>query len=355
MAFRSGSWLFLLCAFAIGACRSNPAPAALPSPDTWARVNGRDITREEVDKVYQRTRDAAATPAPEELLLAQFSILDDLIVQELLLQQASTLKLEVAQSEIDTAEAETKTNMAQGAFEKELQQRGLTPADVREGLRRQLLAQKVIAQEVESKAIIGDQEVTDFFNANREQFNLAEESYRLAQIVVTPVPDAQVANATGDDATTPQAATAKVQMIMERLKSGTPFGELAAALSEDPESAPRGGDLGLVPVSRLQQAAPQLRNAVVGKAPGSVNVVTAGGAYTLVLVAAHEQPGQRDLSTPGVRDNIRETLRARKIQLLRAAYLTSLRNDARVEHFLAKSVVDAKGVPPPSARPQAAQ
>jgi peptidyl-prolyl cis-trans isomerase SurA len=278
--------------------------------------------------------------------MAQFSILDDLIVQELLIEKAGTLKLAVADSELDTAEAEAKTNMAPGAFEKELQQRGLTTVDMRDGLRRQLLAQKVIAQEVEAKAIIGDQEVADFFNANRAQFNLAEESYRLAQIVVTPVREAQLANASGDDATTPQAATAKAQMIMERLKSGTQFSELAAAYSEDPESAQRGGDLGLVTVSQLQQAAPQLRNAVLNKAPGSVNVITAGGAYTLMLVVAHEQAGQRDLSTPGVKDNIRESLRQRKLQLLRAAYLTNLRNDARVEHFLARRVVDAKGVPP---------
>ena len=31
--------------------------------------------------------------------------------------------------------------------------------------------------------------MTDFFNANRGQFNVAEEGYRIAQIVVTPVRD----------------------------------------------------------------------------------------------------------------------------------------------------------------------
>ena len=53
-----------------------------------------------------------------------------------------------------------------------------------------------------------EQEVTDFFNANRAQFNVAEEAYHLAQIVVTPARP-QMGNGTGDDATTPQAATRK--------------------------------------------------------------------------------------------------------------------------------------------------
>ena len=43
---------------------------------------------------------------------------------------------------------------------------------------------------------------------------------------------------------------------MERLKAGASFGDLARDFSEDPESAPRGGDLGLVPLSAVKQAAP---------------------------------------------------------------------------------------------------
>ena len=95
-------------------------------------------------------------------------------------------------------------------------------------------------------------------------------------------------------------------MLMERLKAGASFRDLALQYLRDPESGPRGGDLGFVGVSRLQQAPPQLRDAVLNKNPGSVNVAAAGGAYTLVLVVAHEQAGQRDLSTPGLRERISE-------------------------------------------------
>jgi hypothetical protein len=107
-------------------------------------------------------------------------------------------------------------------------------------------------------------------------------------------------------------------------------------------------------MSRLKQAPPALRDAVLNKSPGAVNVASAGGAYTLVLVVAHEPAGQRDLSTPGVRDRITETLRARKEQLLRMAYLTSIRNDAAVVNYLARRVVESKGAAPnlPLASPQ---
>ncbi len=339
--------LSALAATCCTACGSRPAtPAATVSADTWAVVDGQKITREDVDKAFRRTRDTSQTLSEEETLTAELSLLNDLIVQEILLARARTLKLEVAQSEIDTAYAEAKKNITDDAFQQELTRRRVTPADMREGLRRERLAQKVIDQEVQSKIAVTDQEVSDFFGANRAQFNVAEESYHLAQIVVTPVRDAQVGNASGDDATTPQQAAAKVQLLMERLKAGVSFRDLAIGYSEDPESSPRGGDLGLVPVSRLKQAPPPLRDAALNKAPGSVSVASIGGAHTLVLVVAHEPAGQRDLSMPEVRVRITDTLRARKEQLLRAAYLTAVRSDAVVVNYLARRLVESKGTMP---------
>jgi parvulin-like peptidyl-prolyl isomerase len=329
------------------ACGSTPeAPAAAVSADTWAVVNGQQIMREDVDKAYRRSRDTSQVLSEEETLAAKLDVLSNLIVQEILLGKARELKLEVAQSDLDTAYANASKNIAADAFQQELARRSLTEADMREGLRRELLAQKVIAQEVGSKVVVSDQEISDYFNANRSRFNIAEESYHLAQIVVTPGQDGQVTNGTGDDAATPQAAVAKVQMLMERLKAGASFQELAVGYSEDPETTPRGGDLGFVPISRLKQAPPQLRDAVLNKERGSVNVANVNGVFTLVLVVAHEQAGQRDLSMPGVREGISETLRARKDQLFRAAYLTVARGDAEVDNHMARRLVESKGQMP---------
>jgi peptidyl-prolyl cis-trans isomerase SurA len=283
------------------------------------------------------------------VLTAQLGLLDDLIVEDILLARARELKLEVAESEVDTAFAEAKKNIADDAFQQELTRRKLTAADLRDGLRRERLAQKLIQQEVGSKITVADQEIVDFFNTNRAQFNLPEDAYHLAQIIVTPVRDPQVVNRTGDDATSPQAAAAKVAMLMERLKGGTSFRELAMDYSEDPESTPRGGDLGLIPLSAVKQAPPALRDAALNVTPGSARVVSQGGAHTIVFVVAKESAGQRDLSTPNVRQRITDTLRARKEQLLRTAYVAAARTDAEVVNHLARRIVEARGKPPAAA------
>ena len=329
-----------LTAAGLTACQSQPPPRPPVSTSTWAVVDDREITRDQVEKVFRRLGDGSQTMSDEEALTAKLGVLEDLITEEILLARARALKLEVPESEVDAAYADGRKNMAEDAFREELTRRTLTAEDLRNSLRRDLLAKKLIDHEVGSKVTVTDEDVSSFFNANRAQFNLPEDAFRLAQIVVTPVRDPQLANRTRDDATTPQAAAAKLQMLMERLKGGAPFADLARDYSEDPESASRGGDLGLVPLSAVMKAPPAMRDAVLKVPAGTARVLSQGGAHTIVFVVAREPAGQRDLSTPTVKDGITATLRGRKEQLLRTAYLTAARADARVVNYLARRVVE---------------
>jgi peptidyl-prolyl cis-trans isomerase SurA len=134
-----------------------------------------------------------------------------------------------------------------------------------------------------------------------------------------------------------------VRMVMERLRAGADFPQVAADFSEDPDSAPQGGDLGFVPVSALQQAPPLLRDAVLKGTPGSARVVTAGGMYTIVLLVAKDTAGQKDPGMPEVKRAITDTLRGRREQLLRTAFLAALRNDAVVVNLIARQLVASQG------------
>ncbi len=341
--------LLLVCALAVlsGACQSStPASAPAPppvSPDVWAVVDGREIRRDDVEKAYRRTAGATPVPSEDEALAAKLTLLDEYIVEDILLAKGRELNVTVTDAELDTAFAEAKKDIPDDAFTKELAQRNLTATDMRDGMRRDLTARKVIEREVSSKVNITDQDVSDFFQANRAQFNLPEDAYRIAQIVVTPAKEAQIANRTGDDAATQEQANAKAQMLMQRLGSGTSFGDLAMDFSEDPQSAARGGDVGLIPVSSLRQAPPQLRDAVMKSTPGDVKLVSIGGGHTIVLLIAKEAAGQRDLSMPDVRQRITDTLRGRREQLMRTAYLAAARNKATVVNHIAQRLVESQG------------
>ena len=126
---------------------------------------------------------------------------------------------------------------------------------MKQSLRDELITDRVMEREVKSKISVSDQEVSDFYNKNRAQFNVPETQYRVAQIVITPMRDAQIRNRLKDDAITPEEAARKAQMLMGRLKGGTAFSALAMDYSEDPQSAPQGGDLGFISESQLAAGA----------------------------------------------------------------------------------------------------
>ena len=333
----------LVLTVGVSACSNKAGAPQTASADTWATVDGRSITRDDVEKAFRRTQDGAATLSPEEAMTTKLSILNEMILQDILLAKALALKIEVPATELDSAYAERKKNMTDAVYEEELKKRNLATADMRESLRRELITKKLLDQEVVNKVAVSDQEINDFFTQNRAQFTLAEESYRIAQIVITPDRAPQQTNRTGNDATTPQEAAFKVRMVMERLKAGAQFTDVAMDYSEDPETAQRGGDLGLVPVSALSKAPEPLRKAVIGQKPGTVNVASSGGIHTIVAVVAHEQPGERGLTTPGVKEGISGTLKSRKEQLLRTAYLSAARSDADVVNHAARRVVESQG------------
>ena len=328
----------------LGAACGGASQTATPSPDVWAVVDGRQILRAEVDKTYRGvTTGAAAAPSVEEMLNLKLNILDELITQDILLHKARELGVEATDVEIDNAVAEQKRSMSDEDFQKQLSARGLALDDVRLGLRREISAQKLIEREVASKIAVTDEDIAAFYNANRAQFNLTEPHFRIAQILVTPQRDSALQNRRNDDASSPDEAKRKAEMLTQRLQAGGDFAELAADYSEDPQSVAQGGDLGLVPESALANLPPALGQAVRGMKPGTASTLSIGPNYVVLMVVGREPAGQRDLTTATVRDGIRDLLRSRRQQLLQQAYITHSRETAAVANHLARQVTETQG------------
>jgi peptidyl-prolyl cis-trans isomerase SurA len=322
--------------------------AAASSPDVWAVVDGREITRQDVDRIYRAAMlDPVAPPSEEEALAARLTILEDLVTQDILVARARAASLEPTAGEIDTAYNERRKGVSDQEFQKRMADRSLTPEDIKWGISREMAAQKLIDRDVVAKVNVLDADVTAYFERNKAQFNLKEAQYRIAQIVVTPQRDPELRNRMSNDAATPEQARQKVQMLLEKLRGGAEFSALAMDYSEDPQTVGQGGDLGFIPVSTLQQS-PMLREIVVKTQPGNVSTAMAGDAHMLVMVVSREDPGQRTLDTPNVRDGIRDLLRQSRTQILRDAYIAAARDDANITNYLVRQVVTAQGATPPA-------
>jgi peptidyl-prolyl cis-trans isomerase SurA len=315
------------------------------SPDVWAVVNGKEIKRADVDKYYRsRVNPEGQEPSQEEALSLKLNVLDELINNEILLERAKKLNLEASDGEVEDKFTELKSPYTEDEFQRQLKERNVSVSDLKSDLRRQLSITKLLNREVVGKISITDQDVTEFYNANKAQFNVAEPQYRIAQIVVTPRKEPQIRNRKNDDAINEVVAQRKVKMLMDRLNSGADFAQLAMDYSEDMNSAATGGDLGYVPESALNQSDPMLKKMVMGMKPGQVSPpLGLKEGYRILKLVTRESPGQRNIADPQVQQTIRDTLRNRKEQLLRSAYLAIARDEARVRNYLAEQVVEAAG------------
>ncbi len=322
------------------------------APDVWAVVNGKEIKREEVDKYYRtQVNPEGQEPALEESLSKKLNVLDELIYNEILLEKAKKLNLEASDGEVEDKFTEMKSPYTEDEFQRRLSDQAMSVEDLKFQLRRQLSIQKLLNREVVAKITITDQDVTDFYNANKAQFNVAEPQYHIAQIVVTPRKEQQIRNRKNDDATNEAEAQRKVKMLIDRLNSGADFAQLAMDYSEDLNTAGTGGDLGYVPESALNQSDPALKKTVVGMKPGQVSPpIQLKEGYRILKLITRESPGLRGISDPQVQQTIRDTLRNRKEQLLRLAYLAIARDGARVSNYLAEQVIEAAGKLPDAAK-----
>jgi peptidyl-prolyl cis-trans isomerase SurA len=312
--------------------------------DVMASVNGRKITRTEVQKYYDTTTaESPQKPSLEQADTLRLNILRELIDNEILMQRAEKLGLLATDEEVNTKLAEIKAPYTQEEFDKRLKDRGLTLDDFKRDLRRSLTIDKVLNKEVTSKINISDDDITSYYNQHKAEFNLIEPQYHLAQILVTTQPNPQVKNMKAQNE---PDARKKIQMIDNRLDSGEDFATVAMSYSEQPETAQNGGDLGFVPESSLK-GDKGAYDAIGKLKPGQYTAVLPVFdpnthqlfGFRIVKLMSREVSGQRELKDPRVQQAIREQLRDRREQLVKAAYYESIRDKATVENYFAEDIL----------------
>ncbi|HEY4961172.1 MAG TPA: SurA N-terminal domain-containing protein [Terriglobales bacterium] len=315
-----------------------------------ATVNGRKVLRTEVDKYYDnQTAEAPQKPTEEQADTLRLNILKELIDNEILMQRAEKLGLLATDDEVNSKLAEIKAPFSQQDFDKRLADRKITLADFKADLRRSITVEKVLNKEVTSKINVTDEDITAYYEQHKAEFNLIEPQFHLAQVLVTSQPNPQtrnVANKAQNDA----EARKKIQMIENRLDSGEDFASVAMNFSEQPETSQNGGDLGFIPESSLKSD--KIAYESIGKLkPGQYTTVMVVAdpnshqvfGYRVVRLISKESAGQRELKDPRVQQAIREQLRDRREQLLKAAYYEVIRDEAKVENFFAEDILKKTG------------
>lgn len=258
----------LLCSFAHA--------EVVPLDRVVAIVDNDVIMQSQLD---QRLREVHQTllkrgaPLPPEHVLTQ-QVLERLIIENIQQQIGDRSGIRISDEELNQAMGTIaqRNGMSLEQFQAALTRDGLSYADAREQVRREMVISRVRQRRVAERIQVSEQEVKNFLASDMGKIQLSEE-YRLANILI-PVPEAASSDVI-------QAAAKQAQELYQQLKQGADFGQLAISRSAG-DNALEGGEIGWRKAAQL----PQPFDSMIGSlAVGDVTepVRTPGGFIILKL------------------------------------------------------------------------
>ncbi len=324
-----------------GPAANNSAGGVDPN-EVAARVNGKDIKLEEVEKALKAQGQGEETNfSPLELASARLSILQQMIQTEVMFQKAEKEQALPTDDEVTAEMNKRKTGSGLSAeeFDKQMKEAGETADTWRLNVKKELALQKLqekIAGRVEAPK---EAEITDFYNGNKEQFK-NKRGAELAAIVIDPTDAGQ-----GDPTRNMDEANAKAKEIGQRALTGSDFATLARENSEDLQTRSRGGDWRYFSEDELKQTlGAGVADFIMNKMTNGQVIPSAIPVEGKILIVKLQRKQEKDedltLESPGVRQRVTELLINARKSLLWQSYGTVAINEAKVENFLAQKVVD---------------
>jgi parvulin-like peptidyl-prolyl isomerase len=295
------------------------------------KVNGEIITKTEfetrqVAELRNRPELANSPQGGVELKKAVAEITPDLIlaaVDELLLVQRgreSGYALGDQQFAQIVENIKTSNNLQDDAkFQEALKQEGLTMADLRRNLERQMLVNQVQRVEILDKISINDEEARSYYDAHRQEFTSPTE-VTLREILLEVKASDRGVNVAEDDAAREQA-----QELRKRLLAGEPFARLAGEYSAAASKA----NGGLIGPLRSEELAPSLRDLLAKMQVGDITEpLRTQRGYQVLKLESRTEPKLRSFEE--ARGEIGNKIGEQKLRGEREKYLDRLRAQATI-------------------------
>ena len=300
-----------------------------------ARVDDQIITRSDMEKAKQTNMEDLKQRDPgtwqTEWTKAEPNLLRDLIDQQLLLERGKDLGIT---GETDVVkrlnQLRQQMNLASmDDLEKEAKKQGVSFEDFKEQIRVGAVTQQVIGQEVGAKIHITSEDIQDWYNKHQKELE-GQEEVGLGEIMISTQPaniDQKDKNASlPEDPAKVAEAEAKANQLLDQLKKGAKFDELAKKNSDGP-TASQGGVLGSFKRGEL---AKDLEDKTFSLKTGeTTGVIRTKQGFIILKVLGHREAGIPPVSS--VSDRIREAIYGERLEPAARAFLTKLREEAYID------------------------
>ena len=225
-------------------------------PKLVARVNGVDIESKYIEFRLSQIVKLALRKAKRPLTVKEKnSIVKDLIekevVRELVNQQGEKENLKI---DPELIEKQLKLLRAGYASEEEfnnaLKSRNINLEEIKKAIQIDINTRQLLNAEIKGKINISDNEVKKYYEDNKSRFQRPE-AYHTRHILAAYFPPEALRNQTIEELKKnkeyfTRIAEEKIDKVIEELKKGANFVELAKNLSDDESSRENGGDLDFI-------------------------------------------------------------------------------------------------------------
>lgn len=260
------------------------APASTRTVDyIVALVNSEPVTNFDVRQRLQRmeqqaTAQGKALPPRDELIK---QVLEQLIVERALIQQATEQGVKVDEATVGQAEQNiaAQNQLSVEEFRRRVVAEGLDPGKLRNDLRNQVLLQRLRDREINARVSVSEAEI-DAYIRERQNASVDALELNLGHVLIQ-VPE----NASADQV---RALQVRAEGVAQRLRAGADLAAQAREFSQGPE-ATSGGLMGMRPVARLPELFVQATQSLpVGGVAGPVR--SAAGFHVLKVVQKQQAP-----------------------------------------------------------------
>jgi len=290
-----------------------------------ARVNNEIITMSDLERARNSLQEEArqdcrnCTPEGLQLMLADKgkNLLRDLIDQSLLAQRAKDMGISVETDVVRRLDQIRQQNSipSMDELEKKVNESGTSFEDFKSNIRNQLLTQEVIRREVGSRIIIAHEEVQKYYDEHKKEFQRPE------QVVLREI---FVSTDGKKDSEIPELEK-KAKTMLERVKNGEDFGELAKRYS-DGTTAKNGGELGVFDHGQL---AKDIEDTVFKLNKGQMtDVIRTKTGFLILRVEQRFEAGLQPLDK--VENEVMNRLYVQRMDPALRQYLQTLREESYV-------------------------
>lgn len=234
-------------------------------------------------------------------LMTEQGVVNQLIIQKLLDQEAEARGIKVSQKDIDQAIKDVMDKMGgKDQLMSTLRNNGISTAEFKKDIKVQVKMQKLATEAGNIK--VSDADCKNFYNKNQDKFRHADQ-VRASHILISANPyqiqqEITAKSKTKMDEKELKAAVEKVmaekqaeaeKLAKELQADNSKFAQYAKKYSEDPQSAKQGGDLGFFAKDRM---VPEFAEAAFKAKPNTVTEpVKSQFGYHIIFVTDRRGAG----------------------------------------------------------------